>query len=361
MQTFLVCPEWQHSLAANPPPLPGASASASSGSCAALVEQRRQQHSNTTLPQRHATKRPVDLWEAHPGGSPILPTMESAGINILSTDDDEVNQEVIRGIFMQEGFALEIAMDGRQCLDVLEKAEMNLIPMPSVLLLDSMMPGMSGIEVCRKLRERYGLIDLSIIMLTCRSSPEEISAAIMAGCNDYVTKPFNRVELLARVRMQLAMQRSCGMVLMQKESSSPPIAADLPARVSALTLPPDLASSQVASSPPPAVPALPSPSLSLPVQRFHIADESVRSDALDEVLRSRIKKLKEEVLTMKKSLRTSDIEKMKLRVEVAGYKEDADHSFETLMSTEEKLMEELARRENLSDRLVLAGLSSDDV
>eukprot|EP00930_Biecheleria_cincta_P101742 TRINITY_DN933_c0_g2_i2.p1 TRINITY_DN933_c0_g2~~TRINITY_DN933_c0_g2_i2.p1 ORF type:complete len:2380 (-),score=509.92 TRINITY_DN933_c0_g2_i2:507-7646(-) len=360
MQTFLVCPEWQHSVAANPPPLPGASASASAGSSAALVEQRIQHLSSTTLPQKLSSKvaKPVALQVAHPSGSTILPTMESAGINILSTDDDEVNQEVIRGVFMQEGFDLQIAMDGRQCLAVLEKAEMNLIPMPSVLLLDSMMPGMSGIEVCRKLRERYGLIDLSIIMLTCRSSPEEISAAIMAGCNDYVTKPFKRDELLARVRMQLAIQRTCDSRTGQSGFSSGPVPSALTPPRGNNTAQNGFSSGPVASALTPVPASAPS---SVQHVSFRMASESAQSEVIEEVLRSRNKKLKEEALVLKRTIREQEVKIMKLKIEAAGHRDDAKYSFETLISAEEKLAQEAAEKENLLDKLVIAGFTDDSL
>jgi len=129
------------------------------------------------------------------------PSTALAGMRLLSVDDDEVNQEVIQGIFKPEGFNLAIAMNGAECLEQIEAQKFD------ILLLDSMMPGMSGLEVCKALRKKFSPLQLPIIMLTCRIAAEEAAEAINMGCNDYVRKPFTRVELVSRVRMQLAIKQ----------------------------------------------------------------------------------------------------------------------------------------------------------
>jgi len=124
-------------------------------------------------------------------------------------DDDEVNQEVVQGIFKPEGLNITIAMNGQQCLKEIEKNSFHIV------LLDSMMPGMSGLEVCKHLRKRFTPLQLPIIMLTCRTAAEEAGEAIDAGCNDYVRKPFTRVELVARMHVQLAMMQERQVLDMQ--------------------------------------------------------------------------------------------------------------------------------------------------
>eukprot|EP00931_Biecheleriopsis_adriatica_P106540 TRINITY_DN8097_c0_g1_i2.p1 TRINITY_DN8097_c0_g1~~TRINITY_DN8097_c0_g1_i2.p1 ORF type:complete len:1071 (-),score=226.10 TRINITY_DN8097_c0_g1_i2:68-3049(-) len=143
----------------------------------------------------------------------------SSPLRVLSVDDDDINQEVIRGISDSEGFELTMAMDGMSCLQQIETAYKggNL---PDVLLLDCMMPGLSGMEVCTKLRENFTVLELPIVMLTCRSAPEELAAALDAGCNDYITKPFNRTELLARVRTQFAV-KNCYLTALSDQPSGP--------------------------------------------------------------------------------------------------------------------------------------------
>eukprot|EP00930_Biecheleria_cincta_P101746 TRINITY_DN933_c0_g2_i6.p1 TRINITY_DN933_c0_g2~~TRINITY_DN933_c0_g2_i6.p1 ORF type:complete len:1611 (-),score=330.60 TRINITY_DN933_c0_g2_i6:507-5339(-) len=354
MQTLLVCPEWKHGVAANPPPLPDLSVRAA-WTAAPRVESK-QQHLCTD--QNGQASKLAVARGAHSHKMRVLPTLESAGSGILSTDDDEVNQEVIRGIFAQEGFGLTIAMNGMECLEVMEKAESKSTAMPRVLLLDSMMPGMSGIEVCKYLRERYDLIQLSIIMLTCRSSPEEISAAIMAGCNDYVTKPFKRDELLARVRMQLAIQRTCDSRTGQSGFSSGPVPSALTPPRGNNTAQNGFSSGPVASALTPVPASAPS---SVQHVSFRMASESAQSEVIEEVLRSRNKKLKEEALVLKRTIREQEVKIMKLKIEAAGHRDDAKYSFETLISAEEKLAQEAAEKENLLDKLVIAGFTDDSL
>merc|ERR1719350_464194 len=92
-------------------------------------------------------------------------------------------------------------MNGQECLAAVEDKSFHIV------LLDCMMPGMSGLEVCKTLRRRFSPLQLPILMLTCRTAPEEAAEAIDAGCNDYVRKPFARVELVARIHVHLAMMQ----------------------------------------------------------------------------------------------------------------------------------------------------------
>lgn len=152
--------------------------------------------------------------------------LDSGEWRVLSVDDDTVNQEIVQGIFRPMGLDPEIAMSGSECLQKMEVAPFNLI------LLDSMMPGMSGLEVCKKLRERYTPLELPIIMVTCRTAAEEAAEALEAGCNDYIRKPFTRVELVARVRAQLgAMQEHAHAILSNRSSSSESVPRSIEAPV----------------------------------------------------------------------------------------------------------------------------------
>jgi DNA-binding response OmpR family regulator len=71
---------------------------------------------------------------------------------------------------------------------------------PAIILLDVMMPGVDGLEVCRQLRETAGVSDSTIIMVSAKAMPSEQAAGIHAGADDYVTKPFDEVELLEVLR-----------------------------------------------------------------------------------------------------------------------------------------------------------------
>jgi len=113
---------------------------------------------------------------------------------ILVVDDEPVNLQVLRNQLVSEYYSVIPASNGREALDAVESGqEFDLV------LLDIMMPGMSGYEVCRHLRERYRPDELPVMMLTARNRVEDLVAGFEAGANDYLTKPFMKDELLARV------------------------------------------------------------------------------------------------------------------------------------------------------------------
>ncbi|MCP4130397.1 MAG: response regulator [bacterium] len=116
---------------------------------------------------------------------------EKSGI-LLVVDDDLVNLQVIKNYLSREGYACTFASNGNQALDIVQEKEFDL------LLLDIMMPKISGYEVCRHLREQYSLYELPILMLTARNSIPDLVAGFKAGANDYLTKPLNKEELLVR-------------------------------------------------------------------------------------------------------------------------------------------------------------------
>ncbi|GAX76782.1 hypothetical protein CEUSTIGMA_g4228.t1 [Chlamydomonas eustigma] len=120
-------------------------------------------------------------------------------IRVLSVDDDPVNQLVIQNLLEPEGYEILQAMDGQEALNILSSLEM----LPDVILLDVMMPGMSGYEVCRKIQELYPLNCLPIIMVSAKSKEENIVEGLVAGSNDYLVKPFGRKEILARIQAHL--------------------------------------------------------------------------------------------------------------------------------------------------------------
>ncbi len=119
---------------------------------------------------------------------------ETAGKPVaLAVDDEESNLLVLKMPMRKEGYHLITASSGQEALEILSTTRVD------VVLLDWMMPGMSGIEVLQKLKASEELRSIPVIMVTALSSPESIKAGLHAGANDYVTKPINRVELLARV------------------------------------------------------------------------------------------------------------------------------------------------------------------
>ena len=121
-----------------------------------------------------------------------------SGPLILVVEDDEQIAYLLQFMLEREGFRVRVAADGRQALAAAVED-----PKPDGILLDGMLPFHSGFELIRLLRERPGLEHTPIIMLTAKSSESDIVHALDAGASDYVLKPFQPSELVARLRRQL--------------------------------------------------------------------------------------------------------------------------------------------------------------
>lgn len=117
-----------------------------------------------------------------------------AGKRVLVVDDDEKTVELVKLYLNRDGYKVDTAYNG---LDALELARKNH---PDLIVLDLMLPGMDGLEVCRTLRQES---DVPIIMLTARSTDQDKLTGLEVGADDYVTKPFSPRELAARVRVVL--------------------------------------------------------------------------------------------------------------------------------------------------------------
>ena len=127
---------------------------------------------------------------------------EPAQAVILVVDDIELNRDLLTRRLARKGFATNAASDGFRALEWLANHHCDLV------LLDIMMPGMSGIDVLQKIRETRDGTELPIIMATARDTREDIVAALGLGANDYVTKPLDFPVVLARVNAQLEMKRA---------------------------------------------------------------------------------------------------------------------------------------------------------
>jgi two-component system KDP operon response regulator KdpE len=113
---------------------------------------------------------------------------------ILIVDDDAQIRRTIRATLVPHRYEVTDASSGEQALDALRDAK------PDLVLLDLNMPGMSGLETCRAIREQS---DVAIIVLTVRDAEKDKVRVLDAGADDYVTKPFGTAELLARIRAAL--------------------------------------------------------------------------------------------------------------------------------------------------------------
>jgi two-component system phosphate regulon response regulator PhoB len=116
---------------------------------------------------------------------------------VLVVEDEPAQREVLAYNLEAEGFAVSRAENGEEALMLVEEAA------PDVIVLDWMMPNLSGIEVCRRLKIRPETRGIPIIMLSARSEEVDRVRGLETGADDYVIKPYSVVELMARVRSQL--------------------------------------------------------------------------------------------------------------------------------------------------------------
>jgi len=120
-------------------------------------------------------------------------TAGSLGSTVLIVDDESVGRETLQSILEGEGYHLVMAENGPQAI---EKAKRLL---PDVILLDVMMPGMTGFEVCQRIRSDPEIAEIPIIVLTALDDRESLLTALKAGADDFISKPFDRYELRARL------------------------------------------------------------------------------------------------------------------------------------------------------------------
>jgi two-component system sensor histidine kinase ChiS len=120
---------------------------------------------------------------------------------ILVVDDDPVNIRVVQNYFMPVNYSVKSATDGIRALEIIEReGPVDLV------LLDIMMPVLSGFEVCRRIRVKYLPEELPVIMLTAKNMMSDINEAFESGANDYIVKPFNSRVLLARTGTMLRLR-----------------------------------------------------------------------------------------------------------------------------------------------------------
>ncbi|MGM1045741.1 MAG: ATP-binding protein [Bacillota bacterium] len=122
-----------------------------------------------------------------------LPEMSRNRPLLLIVDDDPVNLQVLEAILPPDEYDLTMATSGKEALAVLDTREWDLV------ISDIMMPQMSGYELTRRIRERFTLTELPVLLLTARSQPKDIQSGFLAGANDYVTKPVEALEIRSRI------------------------------------------------------------------------------------------------------------------------------------------------------------------
>jgi adenylate cyclase len=121
---------------------------------------------------------------------------------LLVVDDNEMNRDLLSRRLAARGFSVDVARDGTEALAKIDQEKFDLV------LLDVMMPGLSGFEVLERVRKTQSRSDLPVIMVTARDQSEDIVQALRLGANDYVTKPIDFAVALARTDAHLALKRA---------------------------------------------------------------------------------------------------------------------------------------------------------
>lgn len=120
---------------------------------------------------------------------------------ILVVDDTPENIQMLAGVLKGKGYQISVATNGKQALEVLERIQ------PDLILLDVMMPELDGFETCRRIKSSEPLRNIPIIFLTAKTETSDIVKGFEVGAVDYVAKPFNVHELLARVNTHLTVDQ----------------------------------------------------------------------------------------------------------------------------------------------------------
>jgi two-component system, cell cycle response regulator len=116
-------------------------------------------------------------------------------VKVLIADDSVVSRHLLEATLRKWGYEVLVACDGVEALEALDKEDA-----PALVILDWMMPGMTGLEVCRKIRQRAKEPYIYVLLLTSKSQKEDLIEGMEAGADDYITKPFDQHELQVRLR-----------------------------------------------------------------------------------------------------------------------------------------------------------------
>ena len=128
-----------------------------------------------------------------------MPALEIdlSGSRVLIADDNDQNRELLDAYLANENYQILMARDGEETLQVVRDQQ------PDLILLDIMMPRMSGYEVCEQLKADSEFSGIPVLIVTALNEMGDIEKAVTAGCDDFLTKPVNQLELKTRVRSLL--------------------------------------------------------------------------------------------------------------------------------------------------------------
>ena len=133
--------------------------------------------------------------------APWIQYSENKKSSILIVDDVAKNIQLVAKFLTQEGYTLHFAQNGVSAMELVDREDFDLI------LLDVMMPGMDGFTVCEKLKQNPLTASIPIVFLTAKADDEAITKGFELGGVDYITKPFNPAELIARVKTHIKLEQ----------------------------------------------------------------------------------------------------------------------------------------------------------
>lgn len=116
-------------------------------------------------------------------------------LSVFVVEDDEIISNILRHLLKKQGYEIHQANDGKKAIDMIDR-----LPPPNLAILDIMLPYVDGFELIKTIRESETWKEVPILMLTSKSQEEDIARAFTSGANDYVAKPFQSKELIARVK-----------------------------------------------------------------------------------------------------------------------------------------------------------------
>ena len=126
-----------------------------------------------------------------------IPEIDLKSATILLVDDNAQNLELMQAFLEELPCALRTASDGVEAMESIERS------CPNLVILDVMMPRMSGFEVCQKIKSQPATRDTVVIMVTALNEVSDYERAVECGTNDFITKPVNKIELITRVKSLL--------------------------------------------------------------------------------------------------------------------------------------------------------------
>ncbi|WP_168120768.1 ATP-binding protein [Paenibacillus sp. HB172176] len=142
------------------------------------------------------------ITEEDNAAPPAEPDRAKARSKVLIVDDEAINVEVLASLLQAEGYEVREAFSGEEAFHFIDEYK------PDIVLLDVMLPRLSGYEVCRRIRETHSLLEMPILFVSVRNRPEDVAAGLAVGGNDFINKPFDSGELKARVQTLLWMKQS---------------------------------------------------------------------------------------------------------------------------------------------------------